>query len=81
MRQAIETRYFGPTEQRGARVLAQCQAGKIVVSWDDDLDVNDNHRSAAIALVAKLGWPVDDGRWVGGGNSHGTGNVYVWTAE
>ena len=74
MRQAIITKYLGPTNTRGARVVAKCQAGYIIMSWYCDLDVDENHNVAAKALATKLGWV---GRWVGGGLPTGTGNCYV----
>jgi hypothetical protein len=78
MRQAIETKYLGPTNHRGSRVKATSQAGSITVSWDDALDVNDNHRAAAKALAKKLGWP---GHYAEGGKADGSGNVYVYIEE
>lgn len=81
MRQAIETKYLAATGHRGSRVKATAQAGSVVLVWDDALDVDDNHRRAAMALAEKYNWPTKDGRWVGGGNAAGTGNVYVWCIE
>lgn len=76
--QAIETKFIGPTNYRGARVKARCQAGSITVSWDYGLDVDGNHDKAAMALVAKLGWDSSHyGPWIGGGRPDGRGNVYV----
>jgi hypothetical protein len=54
--QAIRTRYIGPSEVRGSRVTAKCEAGRITMEWDDALDVEDNHRAACAKLCAKLGW-------------------------
>ena len=56
---AIITRHLGPTEHRGSRVKASAgKAGAITVSWDYSLPDNEraNHRAAALALMAKLGW-------------------------
>jgi hypothetical protein len=72
--QAIATRYHGPTNARGARVSATAQAGRIYVSWDYALGMDENHDAAARAFVAKWGW---DGRWIGGGSPDGRGNVYT----
>lgn len=74
MRQAITTKYLGPTNHRGSRIRATAQAGSVVVSWDDELDVNDNHLAAARTLAAKFSWP---GRLIGGGLPSNRGNVYV----
>jgi len=74
MRQAIETKYLGPTDFRGTRIKATAQAGSVTVSWDHALDVNDNHAKAAEALARKYGWT---GTWVAGGLANERGNVYV----
>lgn len=72
--QAIVTKYFGPTNYRGSRVKATCAAKSIIIPWDDALDVDDNHKAAAQALIDSLAWR---GQWVGGGLPDGTGNCYV----
>lgn len=77
MRQAITTKYLGPTDCRGSRVNARAQAGAITISWDDALDSDDNYAAAAKALAARYGWC---GCWVAGGAPRGHGNVYVWVA-
>ena len=56
--------------------MAKCQAKKITVSWDDALDVDDNHYRAACALAESLGWDAY-GNLIGGGMPDGTGNCYV----
>ena len=74
-RQAISTRYLGPTNHRGARIAASCEAGRLVLGWDDGLDVFANHQKAALALAAKLGWK---GPWVGGApGKRSLGYVFV----
>lgn len=60
--QGIETRYLGPTNHRGPRILARCEAKRITIPWDDGLDVRANHEGAARALCDALGW---SGEWVG----------------
>lgn len=60
---AIQTKFIGPSETRGARVKAWVNGNAATVSWDHGLEVVDNHASAARKLVASLGWP---GRLVGG---------------
>lgn len=74
MRQAIETRYFGPTNHRSTRVKATAQAGSVTVIWDDALGVDENHAVAARKLANKFGWK---GRFVAGGLPSGRGNVFV----
>jgi len=79
MRQAITTKFLGPTNFRGSRVKATCQAGTLTVQWEDAWDVEKNHTHAAEALASRLGWIGDDSDWqlVGGGLPDGTGNAYV----
>ena len=74
--QAIQTRYLGPTNTRGARVKATADAGSITLSWDHALNATDNHRVAAEALADRYGWR-DNGERLVGGCIGGPG--YVWT--
>jgi hypothetical protein len=39
MRQAITTKFIGPTNHRGSRISVRCQAKRIVVGWDHALDM------------------------------------------
>ena len=77
MRQAIETKFLGPTNLRGARVKATAQAGSVIISWDDALGVDENHYAAAMALANKYGWNSKGVKWYGGGSPGGRGNVFV----
>lgn len=72
--QAIETKWQGPTDRRGSRVLARADAAKLTVQWDHALNVQDNHRAAAEALARKLGWHTPDTSMEGGAMRNG----YVW---
>jgi hypothetical protein len=72
-RQAISTHYIGPTNFKGSRVKAQCEAGSIVLHWDDALNQGDNHAAAVRRLLVKLNW---DGAWQMGG-IRGRGFVFV----
>jgi hypothetical protein len=72
--QAIETKYLGPTNCRGARVKARAQAGSVTVCWDNALDPFENHRAAAMALAKRWGW---SGRWAAGGRPNDSGYVFV----
>lgn len=76
MRQAITTKYLGPTNYRSARVKATCQAGSLITTWNHALNVNDNHDIAVHNLANKLGWT---GLWIGGALPKGDGNCYVLT--
>ena len=56
--QAIETKYVGPTNHRGSRIIATTQGGhRITQQWDYALSIDANHYAAAEALRAKLDWP------------------------
>lgn len=52
--QAIHTTFHGPTNTKGARYRAQCQAGSCYVSAHADLDVEQQHVRAATNLKLKL---------------------------
>lgn len=54
--QAIITKYFGPSHVKGSRVKATCEAGSLTIAWDDSIDSEPNHHTAALKLCAKLGW-------------------------
>jgi hypothetical protein len=73
MRQAITTRYIGPTDKRGSRVKATSSGGlSFTLEWDDALDTDANHQAAAMALAKRQGW---SGTWAAGADR--VGNVYV----
>lgn len=72
--QAIETRYLGPTNTKGGRIKATSWAGSVTVPYDHALNSEDNHRAAAMALVAKLQW---QGTFAQGGNTKGDGYYFV----
>jgi hypothetical protein len=76
MRQAITTKFIGPTDTKGSRVKATSASGhSILLAWKYEEGVEGNHKLAAMALASKLGW---NGRWfVGGMADRFGGNVYV----
>jgi len=74
MRQAITTKYLGPTNSRGSRVKATAAAGSITDSWNHAQNVDENHARVAQLLAAKFGW---SGVWVAGGLPNDRGNVFV----
>ena len=54
---AIRTKYKGPTDYKGSRIIASDEDGnRITISYDDALDSEDAHRKGAEALCAKMGW-------------------------
>lgn len=81
MFRAIITKYHGPTNTLGSRVIATIGDHKYTHHWDYGAgngtihnDVDANHCAAAAGLAAKMGW---DGAWIGGGMPNGEGNCYV----
>jgi len=69
VRQAITTRYHGPTNMRGSRISATSGSGhRFVMHYDDALDNAQNHAKAAMALAHKLTW---HGNWCQGGTKDG----------
>lgn len=73
MRQAIATKYLGPTNYRGGRIKASADAGSVTVSYDHRLNVEDNHRAAAIALANRYGWNTN----MVGGSLPGSGYAFI----
>lgn len=56
--QAIQTRYYGPTNTRPARIRAWATAGNISVSVHV-IPANENRfRHAALALCLRLNWSI-----------------------
>jgi len=80
MRQAIVTKYLGPTNHRGARVKATAQAGTVTVPWDHGVDHDENHLKAATALAWKFGWLDDGSKLHGGACPSGDGYCFVLVA-
>lgn len=70
-RQAIRTRFHGPTNTMGTRVSAAWSGGRIYWDWRYGLSPEENHRAAAQALSEKLNW----GAVVDGGSFD---NDYYW---
>lgn len=65
--QAIETKYLGPTNHRGARIKATTAGGdSVTVSYD--YASHDPHGEAVKALLIKTGWK---GNMISGGSSNG----------
>jgi hypothetical protein len=61
--QAITVKFLGPTNHRGARYRAKCDAGSVTVPQDYALNPYENALEAVRALLGKLEW---GGKWVGG---------------
>lgn len=54
MAQAITTKYAGPTDTRGSRVIVKSWNGRTTYSWDSAKDVQANHEAAICEHVAML---------------------------
>jgi hypothetical protein len=52
----IRTRYEGPTDTRGARVVARSEGKQATVAYDYRYMGHDQHERAVRALMARLGW-------------------------
>ena len=55
----IQTAFLGPTNHRGSRISATCKRDskktyRKVVAYDHALDSGENHRIAALALMAVI---------------------------
>lgn len=72
---AIRTKYLGPTNFRGSRIVATAEGGhRLVIPYD--YGANDHgHGEAAIQLARKLGWR---GEMVAGGLPDGS-TAWVFT--
>lgn len=72
---AIETKYLGPTDGRGARIKAwDSDNNQVTIPYPYELSGEDVHRKAAEALCAKMNWP---GQLVGGATKRGYVFVFV----
>lgn len=76
--QAIICKYIGPTNTRGSRIRAKCNAGSLSIPYPHELSGQAVYRAAAESLASKLGWIGDKyGHLVGGGLPSG-GYVFVF---
>ena len=55
MNTSVLTRYFGPTNTRGSRIIATLYGARLTVPWDYELDTASNHHEAAKAIARKQG--------------------------
>ena len=74
---AIRTRFVGPTNTRGSRIIADAgdRASRVVVDYDHSLNTDDNHAAAAVAVTHKMGWDDEYYSPLTGG---GYGSEYFW---
>lgn len=75
--QTITTKYHGCTNTRGSKISATASGGaRIYTSYDHSLNLDDNHRAAALKLMEKLNW---EGEYIGGETKDGM--VFVYAKE
>ena len=73
---AILTKYHGPTDFKGSRVSAfDCDGNRVTIGYRSEFDTEPNHRAAADALCAKMGW--EGGEMVGGFTKDGMAFVFT----
>lgn len=72
--QAIKTKYLSPTNYRGGRIKAKAWGGNITIPYPHQMNTDQAHRKAAMALVDKMGW---GGLWAQGGSADGSGYYFV----
>ena len=54
---SIITRYLGPTNSRGSRIVADAGKGaRLTMPYNHELNLDENHAGAAKALCLKMGW-------------------------
>ena len=76
MRQAIVTKYRGPTNSRGSRIYVKAQAGRKSYPYDHALSAEQNHVTAARAFAEYWSWN-RFGEMYGGAMPDGTGYCFV----
>lgn len=71
-RQTVESHYVGPTDTKGARIIATTVGGaRLVVDWDYELSPTDNHVKAMKALAIQLNWLDETGMAIVGTTKKG----------
>ena len=61
---AIKTKYKGPTNTRGSRIIASDEDGnRVTISYPYELSGEAVHHKAAVELCKKMGW---EGELIGG---------------
>lgn len=72
--QTITCKYLGPTNSKGARIKASCEAKSITVSRNYGTNVEGDYMRAAKELKLAMGWP---GKMVGGHTKDGMVFVFA----
>lgn len=73
---AIETKFFGPSNIKGARIKAyDMDNNNIMIPYPYELSGENVHRKAAEALIQKMGWGRPGDQLIGGETK--TGYVFL----
>lgn len=73
---AITTKFAGPTDRRGSRIIASDGDGnRLTMSYHHEWNGDENHHRAALAPQNKLGW---SGKLISGQQKPGV-HVHVFT--
>ena len=83
--QTITTKYAGPTNSRGSRILVKSWIKNKAVGWTYSLNAEDNHKAAALQLVQainadRVAKGIGDYQWyiiAEGSLPDGKGNAYI----
>ncbi|SMG42992.1 hypothetical protein [Paraburkholderia susongensis] len=77
--QAIVTTFVNPTNTRGPRIRAKCEAGSVTIPFPHEYSDVRAYAVAAMALVRKLGWNEKgyEQSWVGGAMPGNAGYCFV----
>lgn len=75
---AIRTKYHGPTNTRGARIIGDAgdRQSRVSLPYDHSLNPTQNHATAAMAVVEKMGWNTNHEPITGG--QYDGDNAYYW---
>lgn len=80
--QAIITKFLPASDLRGIRVEGTCDAGTITVGYNYRLNDEENHRSAALAIVDAFGCSSDHcGAMIGGQMPGDLGYCWVFPSR
>jgi len=85
MRQAIVTKYFGPSNSFGARIRATCAEGRATTMWNYELSTEENHAAACKQLQFKMANYNTNDVWMdrmfGGRLPNSEGYVFVFAGD